>query len=461
MFHEGKGDAGVEEGAVTARRMKRSERVSDQLVGRKILLVEDSKTYATALAARLLSNYGIEVDCCSSMEELRIALSAAGAEDYGLAVADLNQPGGPHGEALDLLISNRIPPVVFTGSFNDDVRQSVLAKPVPDFVLKDGPEALDNVVSSVVRLLSNRQMRVLVVDDVTSTRELLAVHLRKQLFNVTKASSGETAITELASRPDIDMVVVDYEMPGMNGVEFVRAVRRNTDFDRLRIIGVSSAERSDLMTEYLKAGANDYIRRPFNEEEFRWRVAQNVGTLLHIRQLREKAARDYLTGLYNRRHFFEEGPRLVAAGHNSEDRKPMSMAVMDIDNFKLLNDTYGHEIGDEVLKEISARLSRVCGDRHLLARLGGEEFGLLICGLDPAGARDYCEEIRHAVASEPVHTVDEELNVTISIGVAEVAERETFDNYLNAADQFLYMAKHAGRNRVMAENEINAHRDVA
>ena len=447
---------GLEEGAVTARRVKRSERASDQLVGRKILLVEDSKTYATALAARLHSSYGIEVNCCSSMDELRIAL-AQGADDYGLAVADLNQPGGPHGEALDLLISNRIPPVVFTGSFNADVRETVLAKSVPDFVLKNGPEALDNVVSSVVRLLGNRQMRVLVVDDVTSTRELL----RKQLFNVIKANSGETAIRELASRPDIDMVVVDYEMPGMNGVEFVRAVRCNADFDRLRIIGVSSAERSDLMTEYLKAGANDYIRRPFDEEEFRWRVAQNVKTLLHMRQLREKAARDYLTGLYNRRHFFEEGPRLVAAGHNCEEPKPMSMAVMDIDNFKRLNDTYGHEIGDEVLKEISARLSDACGDGHLLARLGGEEFGLLVCGLDPVGARDFCEEIRRAVASEPVHTADGPLYVTVSIGVAEVAERETFDNYLNAADQFLYMAKHAGRNRVMAENEINSRRDVA
>jgi diguanylate cyclase (GGDEF)-like protein len=445
---------------VTARRAKRNERVTDQLVGRKVLLVEDSRTYATALTARLHAQYGIEVVICQNMDELRAVLDK-GAAEFGLAVADLNQPGGPRGEALDLLISHKIPPVVFTGSFNDEVRQAVLAKSVADFVLKDGPAALDNVTASVVRLLSNREIRVLVVDDVTSTRELLAVHLHRQLFKIVKVNSGEAAIRELACRPDIDLVVVDYEMPQMNGVQFVRAVRSRRDFDRLRIVGVSSAARPGLMTDYLKAGANDYIRRPFDTEEFRWRLAQNVATLFNMRQLREKAALDYLTGLYNRRHFFEEGPRIVASAFNAEPREPMSMAVLDIDNFKLLNDTYGHEIGDEVLREVAVRLKTACGEPHLLARLGGEEFGLLVRGLDQAAARDYCEHIRQIMARHPIQTGVGPLEVTVSIGVAEMAGVESFDNYLNAADQFLYIAKNGGRNRVMSEGDITRPRDVA
>ncbi|WP_244598248.1 diguanylate cyclase [Pseudohoeflea suaedae] len=434
--------------------------MTDQLVGRKVLLVEDSKTYVAALAVRLDTHYGIEVVACSSMDDLRRTL-AYGCSDYSVAIADLNQPGGPHGEALDLLIAHDVPPIVFTGSFDEATRNEMLAKQIADYVLKDGPSALDNVISSVVRLMSNREVRVLVVDDMRSTRELLARHLKKQLFRITKATSAEMALKELSLRPDIELAVVDYEMPGMNGVEFVRNVRRNSAYDGIRIIGVSSAERSDLMMEYLKAGANDYVRRPFDDEEFRLRVAQNVATLFHVRQLRDKAARDYLTGLYNRRHFFEVGPRLVAAGHDPEESVPMSMAVMDIDNFKLLNDTYGHEIGDEVLKEVSNRLMDACGEKHLLARLGGEEFGVLVRGLDPMGARAFCEELRRCISRESILTDDGPLNVTVSIGLAEVAEMEAFDNYLNAADQLLYMAKDAGRNRVVAERDLNHHEDVA
>ena len=448
------------EGVVTVRKVKRNERVTDQLVGRKVLLVEDSRTYATALTARLHNQYGIEVVSCQNMDELRGVLET-GAEQFSLAVADLNQPGGPRGEALDLLISHKIPPVVFTGSFKEDVRKAVLAKTVADFVLKDGPAALDNVTASVVRLLSNREVRVLVVDDVTSTRELLAVHLNRQLFRIIKANSGEAAIDELTCRPDIDLVVVDYEMPKMNGVQFVRAVRSRREFDRLRIVGVSSAERPGLMTEYLKAGANDYIRRPFDMEEFRWRLAQNVATLFSMRQLREKAARDYLTGLYNRRHFFEEGPRIVASALNADRREPMSMAVLDLDNFKALNDSYGHETGDEVLREFAIRLKGACREPHLLARLGGEEFGLLLRDLDHAAARDYCEEIRCLMERHPIHTADGPMQVTVSIGVAEMTGQETFDDYLNAADQLLYIAKNGGRNRMMSGAEFKRQRDVA
>lgn len=429
---------------MTALGTKKSEWVVDQLVGRKVLLVEDSRTYATALTARLYKEYGIEVVNCGNMDDLRRALET-GAGEYSLAVADLNQPGGPRGEALDMLISHNVPPVVFTGSFNESVRTAALAKSVADYVLKDGPSALDNVISSVVRLLSNREVRLLVVDDVTSTRELLAVHLRRQLFDVVKASSGEAAIEELAARPDIDMVIVDYEMPKMNGVQFVRAVRSRREFDRLRIIGVSSAERSDLMTEYLKAGANDYIRRPFDQEEFHWRLAQNVGTLFSMRQLRDMAARDYLTGLHNRRHFIEEGVRTVASAHRTEPKESTSVAVVDIDDFKGFNGGQGGEVGEAVLREISTRLKAACGDRHLLARLGDKKFGILIRGLKPSAAGRFCDALRRAVNGRPVEMTGRSVNVTVSISRANVSEAEAFHDRLNAAGQRIDRARRTAK----------------
>lgn len=444
---------------VTARKSRRSRLLTERLVGKNVLLVEDSRTYATALTDKFKRFYGMDVTHCSSLAALQEAL-VEGADRFGIALVDLNLPGAPGGEALDLLLANRVPPVVFTATFSENMRHAVLAKPVADYVLKDGPQAIDTAVASVVRLLANRDIHILVVDDVTSTRELMASHLRAQLFEVSTVARGSDALARLESGATVDLAVVDYEMPELNGVELVQAIRSNPDYDRLRIIGVSSAERRDLMTEYLKAGANDFIHRPFDMEEFNWRVAQNASTVLQIRHLRELSARDYLTGLYNRRYFFEEGPRRVAAGRNADTPVPQSMAVLDIDHFKRLNDTYGHELGDAVLKDIACRLTRYCGESHLLARLGGEEFGILISGLDLREAKAFCENLRQSIAANPVTTVDGELTLTISIGLAEVAAIETFDNYLNAADQFLYMAKHAGRNCVISENDLRS-REVA
>ena len=417
----------------------------------EVLLIDDSRTYAFALQRHFLELYGISVTHCDTMAALT-ELVDEDAGRFAVAVVDLNLPGAPSGEALDYLLERNIPTIVFTATFSSEIRKAVLARPVAEYVLKESPESIQHLLSSTARLLSNRDIHVLVVDDVASTRELMARHLKNQMFRVTAAAGGEAAFRALEAHTDIDLAVIDQEMPVMSGTELVKAIRADPDFDRLRIIGISSAMGPDLLTRFLKAGANDFIHRPFNMEEFHWRVAQNVQTILQVRQLRELAARDFLTGLYNRRHFFEEGPRRVMAGRTIS--AGMSMAIMDIDNFKRLNDTYGHEIGDVVLKAVAERLLVCCGKAPLVARLGGEEFGVLLTGMELSDAKAFCEKLRGSIEYMQVPTDDGELQVTISIGLAEIAELESFDNYLNAADQFLYMAKHAGRNCVISELDI-------
>jgi len=168
-----------------------------------------------------------------------------------------------------------------------------------------------------------------------------------------------------------------------------------------------------------------------------------------VQSLSRIAARDYLTDIYNRRYFFETGPRIVEQALRRGGLA--SIAILDIDHFKRLNDTYGHEVGDVVLKAVSRRLRHRVGDRHLLARLGGEEFGVIFNGLGLDEASDYCDRLRAELAAQPIDADGEPLTITVSVGLAAISGRETFDNYLNAADQFLYMAKHAGRNRVFSE----------
>ncbi len=414
-----------------------------------VLVIEDSRTFSSILSHRFEKEHGLKVTQCASTEAFRQAV-ATDARHYDVAVVDLNLPDSPDGQVLDQVIAQGIPAVVFTAHFNRDMRERIVGRGVADYVIKNNERAVDMVIAAVDRILSNRNVRVLVVDDVPSARKMLVDLLRLQQFQVFEAATGTEAMGMLADHPGIELVVTDYNMPDMDGYELTRRIRGLHSSDRVRIIGISSSSDRLLSASFLKAGANDFVYRPFVVEELQCRIGHNVETLSQIRQLRLAALSDYLTGLRNRRCFFDEGPSLVATCR--ERGEACSMAMLDIDHFKQLNDTYGHEIGDRVLKAVAARLQEILDDSdHLLARLGGEEFGILLAGMDTKSASDFCEVLRHHISEVRVALDDADLGVTASIGVAEVGGNENFSNYLNAADQFLYLAKRYGRNRVYSE----------
>ncbi len=417
-----------------------------------VLVIEDSRTFSSLLCHRFEKEHGFKVTHCASTRAFHEATSETD-QAFDAAVVDLNLPDSPDGQILDEVVGMGIPAVVFTADFNRNMRERLVERGVADYVIKNNERAVDMVVSAVERILANRYVRVLVVDDLASARKMLTDLLKVQQFQVFEATSGSEALEMLVRHPGIDMVVTDYNMPDMDGYELTRRIRREYGSDRLRIIGISSSADRLLSASFLKAGANDFVYRPFVVEELQCRIGHNIETLSQMRQLRLAAFSDYLTGLRNRRHFFDEGPARVATC--LERGEACSMAMLDIDHFKQINDTYGHEIGDRVLKAVATRLSDLMDDSdHLLARLGGEEFGILLTGMDCEAASEFCETVRSCVADLRVALDDSDIAVTASIGVAEVAGLENFSNYLNAADQFLYLAKQYGRNRVYSDNTL-------
>jgi diguanylate cyclase (GGDEF)-like protein len=415
----------------------------------KILLVEDSRMFSSVLSHRFQTELGLNVTHCASLKKLNEAL-AVDEHGFTMAVVDLNLPDSPHGEALDVAIAHHIPTIVFTASFDMDMRNRIMERSIVDYVLKDNEFALDNLVSTVRRAISNRSTRVLVVDDIPSARRVLVELLEAQQFKVAEAGTGVEALAVLDEYGDIEVVVTDHHMPDMDGYELTRRIRHRYGSDRMHVIGISSSADRLLSATFLKAGASDFIYRPFVAEELQCRIALNVETLMQLKQLRAAAASDYLTGLYNRRYFYDHGPRIV--NECLRHHRPTSVAILDIDHFKHLNDTYGHEIGDQVLKAVAGRLHSLFeGSENLLSRLGGEEFAILFTEMDSRAATAVCDEVRVNLSNLKVNADDEELSVTVSIGVAEIAGYEAFENYLNAADQFLYMAKHKGRNQVYSD----------
>lgn len=415
----------------------------------RLLVVEDSRTYSTALCRGLEKGIGLPIVACRSLNELHAAVT----EDpgvYTMAVVDLNLPDAPYGEAIDFTVQRGIPTIVHTASFDIETRNRIMARDVIDYVTKDSELAIDTVVSTVRRALSNRTTRVLVVDDAKATRHLLAHMLRVQQYEVLEAASGKEALAMLENTPDIRIVVSDYNMPDIDGYELTRRIRRKYSSDRLRIIGISSSNDRMVSIGFLKAGASDFISMPFVPEELQCRIAIHVETMEQLDQLHHLASRDPLTGLYNRRHFFQRTAGLVDDARARA--KKSAIAILDIDDFKRLNDSHGHELGDQALIRVAECLMQSVADsNHLVARIGGEEFAVLFPGIDAKTAMRLSDHIRLDIAYEALSVGEQRIGLTVSVGVAEVADGESIAQSLAAADRALYLAKRDGRNQVRGE----------
>ncbi len=411
-----------------------------------ILIVEDSAALSALLRQRLERETAGRTFCCANLAQARLLLTG---QKFTMALTGLNLPDAPNGEILALLAEHGVPTIVFTATADAETSARYAERKIIDYIVKSDNRTVDTVVRTVNRILTNSAFSVLVVDDARSARSGLVEIMQRQNFRVFEAHSGKQALDVLAENPSIELVITDYHMPDMDGHELTRRIRVTRPSDELRIIGVSSSSDRRLSASFLKAGASDFIYRPFVPEELQCRIDNNVETLTQIKRLRYLAERDHLTGLANRRFFFEKNPALQIAPAND------AVAILDIDHFKSVNDTYGHEAGDQVLKRLAGILSEMtAANRYLAARLGGEEFAIYMKDTNAFQAHSFCEQIRTRVQATSIPVQDKSISVTISIGVIEMEERETFGNQLNAADQLLYLAKKNGRNRVYSSLTI-------
>jgi diguanylate cyclase (GGDEF)-like protein len=411
---------------------------------RPVLLIEDQRSLSEMLASMLRAKWGCDVFIAASLGEARELLAEHGSQ-FMAAVCDLNLPDAPFGEAIDLVNQHQIPAIALTGTISPDVRNLASQGSIVDYVLKKGMVSYEYVVQLVGRLHRNASLKVLVADDSAASREVIKRMLGVQRLNVLLAQNGAEALYLLNQHPDIKLVLVDYNMPKVDGFEFVMQARRNMGKDRLSIIGISGENRADVSAQFLKHGANDFISKPYSYEEMTCRVNQNLEMLELVESMQTLANRDYLTGLWNRRYFFDQGN--AAHKRGQKQGSPLFVAMMDIDHFKQINDTYGHSYGDQVLKHV-ADCIRLHFPDDLVARLGGEEFAVLFTGADVAVARQRLEAFRSQLASRATPSAPGGAAVTISLGGCDLPH-SSLDDMLKVADQHLYQAKQNGRNQLV------------
>ncbi len=420
----------------------------------RLLLVEDSNFFQNVVIRAISKSLPhIKISSAATMAEAQILLENT-PEGFFLALLDLNLPDSSNGEIVDAVLEYNIPSIVFTGQYDEHIRTEMLARNILDYVIKDTPSSLDYIVSMVRRTFSNRFIRALVVDDSRTSRHHLTNLLKLYQFEVLSVDNGHDALEMLLEDKSIKLLIADHYMPNMSGFELINAVRRNRPRHELAIIGVSASGGSSLSAKFIKYGANDFINKPFMREEFFCRVTQNVDLLESIEALKDAANMDFLTGLPNRRQFFELGERYLAQA--KRDPKSVIIANLDIDFFKKVNDTYGHDAGDTVLKGVAALLADALQrPTDIAARMGGEEFAFCALDMSLEEAEAYFNTIRSNIEAASFHAAGSEIKVTVSIGLVagdNIDNAHSLNSLLNLADEKLYDAKNGGRNKVVASS---------
>lgn len=412
----------------------------------RVLLVDNSRAYASMVSCAIAERLGLVVTVADSLGAAEKAMDQWGGEIL-VVLSGLVLPDAKESEVVGRFVARSMPLVVVTGVFDAAIRERILAQPVIDYVLKDNPGSVDYLVWLVERIRRNRALKAVVIDDSRSYRSHIAGLLRLYGFSVTEAENGEAGLELIETIPHPDLVITDFALPGMDGVSLVRRIRHSYSRDRMAIIGISSSQsvRGPISAQFIKSGANDYLNKPFLPEELFCRVAQNVESLESISAMRVLASTDPLTGLRNRRSFFETAQRRFDAGRR--EAKPLAVAMVDVDHFKRINDGYGHDCGDIVLAELAGILADAAGERDVVARFGGEEFCLLVPDLSGEEAAEAFESLRHLVEEAEISFDGARIPITVSIGVC-TARLDSLGAMVTQADQALYRSKSEGRNRV-------------
>jgi diguanylate cyclase (GGDEF)-like protein len=412
----------------------------------RILIVEDSVLHWKVLKRSICSSLDVEVDVAETFAEAEGKIKGRD-RPYFAALVDLSLPDSPEGAAVGLTCAAEIPTIVFTASLSEKVEDTMWEKPIIDYVLKGGAETLEHVVELLIRIQRNPSTKVMVVDDSALSRSVVVKLLRIHRYQILEAESGKDALALLKEHPDTSLVITDYRMPGMDGFELTTHIRRSHSRRRLAVMGFSALGNHKLSARFMKYGANDFITKPFSVDEFYCRVQQNVDMVEYMHEIRNVSVTDFLTGMSNRRYFFDTVGKLLSVANRGNCPTP-AVAMIDVDHFKKFNDTYGHDVGDIVLKHLATILQNRFRTADIVARLGGEEFAVFGIDMDAENALEIFNALREEITADTVDVDGEALHVTVSIGVC-CELMDSVDLMLKAADTALYAAKAQGRNRVM------------
>lgn len=417
-----------------------------------ILIIEDSVSLGKHIKEMIDEYFSFYCDIATTQSE---AMELIRRKRYDLIITDVYLPDSS-GNFLGELVRSGLRLIVITASENDELRSGILTLPIIDYVVKNDAKTLvDYLINTIRRLNENRYTVIGICDDSKVSRYLISELVKSQNLPYFEFVDGQDVYDCLVKQSfKIDVLLTDYEMPKMNGLDLIRHLRHEYLPSELPIIAISASDKPHLTVQFLKAGANDYIKKPFGNEELCTRLNLTLDQLytnrrnVTLRRALEKAAtHDFLTQLYNRNFFFTQIHHITSDA--VRQKKAYGILMIDIDHFKQVNDTYGHHCGDVAIVHIATILKNTVRTSDYCMRWGGEEFLILIPHTNTEELVKFAERIRVAVEKAPVCVVDTTLTFQITVSIGGVLGlSEDSETIISRADALLYEAKNAGRNCV-------------
>ncbi|WP_158333604.1 GGDEF domain-containing response regulator, partial [Campylobacter concisus] len=380
----------------------------------RILVVDDNKALAKLIVMQMEKTIDeMAIDVAYSFAEAQMLINEHD-KDYFMTILDLNLPDAPNGEIVDYALSKGLSAIVLTGSIDDETRQNFINKDIVDYVYKGNMDDINYIFQMINRLSKNRQYKVLVVEDSLPFRNMIKKILTSLQFKVLAAAHGEEAMSYFADNPDINLIITDYRMPVKDGLEVLKEVRKEKDKNSLGVIVMTSPSEKTDASIFLKNGASDFIAKPFSKEELICRVNNTIEAMENINKIANFANCDFLTGVYNRRFFYSDVEEYIQVAE--ETNEAYAFAMIDVDYFKKINDTYGHDGGDRILKSIAKILNDNTKGSDIVARFGGEEFCVVLKKISKEEAVKFFVNLRAKVSENEVVIKKQKIRVTISIG---------------------------------------------
>jgi two-component system cell cycle response regulator len=449
----------------------------------RVLVVDDIPANVKLLEARLSAEYFDVVTAANGADALAICERA----ECDVVLLDVMMPDMDGFEVCKRLKSNpvthHIPVIMVTALDQPSDRVKGLSAGADDFLTKPVSDvALIARVRSLARLkmmtdelrmraVTSRDIgietpereavadtglngKILIVDDRPASAE--RIHSMLQAAHTVDIETDPNEALFHAAEGNYDLVIVSLGLENFDGLRLCSQVRSLERTRNVAILAIADAENNTRLVRGLEIGVNDYLTRPIDKNELMARVRTQIRKKRYTERLRdnmqmsiEMAITDALTGLHNRRYMETHVGTLVEQAVTRG--KPLTVLVLDIDYFKSINDTWGHDTGDDVLREFAIRIKKAIRGIDLACRYGGEEFVVVMPETDMAVATMVAERLRRRIASEPflIQQGASSIEVTISIGLAALGRDEDAAMLFKRADQALYRAKRDGRNRVV------------
>jgi len=411
-----------------------------------ILIVDDDPIIISLLRDKLLlkmKNLNI-LSAISYKEAVKHIVDKT--QNIDVSILDLNLPEVASGAIVEYAMKKNIPTLVLTASINDDLKNILLQNQILDYIIKGGKRGIDHAVDSAIRVLKNQGKYILIVDDSSVQLSQTVNILERMKFKIVTATNGLEAYGILHnSNIKFSLVLTDFNMPKMDGMDLTLKIREEFDKDELSVIVLSASDTPSLSSQFISVGANDFLNKPYSEIELITRINSNLELLELFEKTRDMANKDFMTGSYNRRYFFEAGQSIFAKAKRAQ--KDIAVAMFDIDKFKNINDTYGHDVGDVAIIEVANILNKHLRQSDLVARFGGEEFCVLLENITLDEIEVLFEEIRLVFEKNIIKVNNLEISFTTSIGICYGME-DDLESMIKKSDEGLYFCKNNGRNQI-------------